>query len=218
MSMKKIEINNLFDMRRDYNLSALELADMESDPFVQFSIWFEEALRRESHEANAMILSTVNINMEPSSRVVLLKSFSSDGFLFFTNYSSRKGDDISENNRVALLFFWPDSMRQIRIEGVAERCDTALSDEYFDSRPVENRASSALSKQSKPLENRSNFDEEISNLIKSGKTIKRPENWGGYIVKPNRFEFWQGGSGRSHDRFQYNKTVNNIWNIARLYP
>ncbi len=218
MSMKKIEINNLFDMRRDYNLSALELADMESDPFVQFSIWFEEALRRESHEANAMILSTVNINMEPSSRVVLLKSFSSDGFLFFTNYSSRKGDDISENNRVALLFFWPDSMLQIRIEGVAERCDTALSDEYFDSRPVENRASSALSKQSKPLENRSNFDEEISNLIKSGKTIKRPENWGGYIVKPNRFEFWQGGSGRSHDRFQYNKTVNNIWNIARLYP
>ncbi|MHC1780294.1 MAG: pyridoxamine 5'-phosphate oxidase [Bacteroidales bacterium] len=216
MAAKRVQ--NLFEMRRDYNPGPLNSGDLDSDPFIQFSKWFEEALRRESHEANAMILSTVNINMEPSSRVVLLKSFSSDGFLFFTNYSSRKGDDISENNRVALLFFWPDSMRQIRIEGVAERCDTALSDEYFNSRPIENRASSALSKQSKPLEDRSKFEEDISNLIRSGKTIKRPENWGGYIVKPSRFEFWQGGSGRSHDRFQYNNTGNNLWNISRLYP
>ena len=216
MALKKV--HNLIEMRKDYNPGPLDYSDMDSDPFIQFSKWFEEALLAERHEVNAMILSTVNINMEPSSRVVLLKSYSSDGFIFFTNYSSRKGVDISENNRVALLFFWPDSMRQIRIEGMAERCEPAISEEYFNSRPVENRASSVLSKQSKQLADRNLFDEEISNLVKSGNPIKRPDNWGGYIVKPYRFEFWQGGSGRSHDRFQYNKSENNKWDIARLYP
>ncbi len=216
MAAKKVR--NLFEMRRDYNPAPLDISEMDTNPFIQFSKWFEEAILSERHEANAMILSTVNSNLEPSSRVVLLKSFSPDGFVFFTNYASRKGDDISGNNRVAILFFWPGSMRQIRIEGAAERCDPTLSDEYFNSRPVENRASSALSKQSKPLPDRNQFDDEISNLIKSGNPVKRPVNWGGYIVKPSRFEFWQGGSGRSHDRFQYDKSENDNWDIARLYP
>jgi len=216
--MKGDNVQNLFGMRKDYNQGPLNQGDLESDPFKQFSKWFDDAVRIETHEANAMILSTVNLNFQPSSRVVLLKSFSSEGFLFFTNYLSRKGDEISQNENVALLFFWPGSMRQVRIEGRAVKCDPALSDQYFDSRPIENRASSALSKQSKPLEDRNRYDEDISNLIKSGKPIKRPANWGGYIVMPVRFEFWQGGSGRSHDRFEYLKGGGDNWNITRLYP
>ncbi len=211
-------IHNLFEMRKDYNPDPLDKAHLEREPFAQFSKWFGEAVEKEIHEANAMALSTVNGKGKPSSRIVLLKSFSEDGFLFFTNYSSRKGADISENKNVALLFFWPQMMRQVRVEGVASKCDPVLSDQYFYSRPLENRVASALSKQSEPLEDKSSFEAEVSRFLIGEGELKRPENWGGYIVKPSYFEFWQGGSGRSHDRFTYDFVKNSYWNIKRLYP
>jgi len=191
---------------------------MNKDPVNQFAKWFEEAVQSESAEANAMILSTVNSNNHPSSRVVLLKSFSQDGFTFFTNYESRKGIEIAHNNKVALLFFWDKQMRQVRIEGIASKIDPALSDEYFNSRPRESKASSLLSRQSKPLPDRSHFDIKIEELASSSKEIVRPATWGGYLITPFYFEFWQGGSGRAHDRFEYRKSDAGRWEITRLYP
>lgn len=205
-------------MRKEYSQSSLERENLMDNPYEQFSMWFEEALEFEPHEANAMILATAGSNSAPSARVVLLKSFSEEGFIFFTNYNSKKGIDISVNQRVALLFYWPQTMRQVRVEGSAFKIDPADSDEYFSSRPALNKASSALSKQSSPLENRDEFDKSVNALFRSEREISRPENWGGYIVKPERFEFWQGGVGRSHDRFIYTLNSSPGWSITRLYP
>ncbi|MDP3451697.1 MAG: pyridoxamine 5'-phosphate oxidase [Bacteroidales bacterium] len=208
---------DLSDMRRDYIAESIAIENLNPDPFQEFSKWFENAVKVEQIEVNAMVLSTSSVNGQPSSRVVLLKSFTTDGFLFFTNYNSKKGREISENNRVALLLFWPKSMRQIRIEGVAGKIDPKESDRYFMSRPVENRASACLSQQSSILENRDDFDNRVVSLTQSNKEIKRPEHWGGYVVKPSSFEFWQGGTGRAHDRFLY-KRDGKSWKIVRLYP
>ncbi len=205
-------------MRKEYSQSSLERENLRENPYEQFSIWFEVALEFEPHEANAMVLATADSNCSPTARVVLLKSFSPDGFIFFTNYNSKKGEDISVNNKVALLFYWPQTMRQVRIEGSAIKIDAADSDEYFNSRPPLSKASSALSKQSSPLENREEFDNKVNTLLKSEREISRPENWGGYIVNPERFEFWQGGIGRSHDRFSYSLRGTEGWSIIRLYP
>jgi len=205
-------------MRKEYSQNSLERENLSVNPFEQFSKWFEEALEFEPHEANAMVLATADSNCAPSARVVLLKSFSLDGFIFFTNYNSKKGGEISVNKRVALLFYWPQTMRQVRIEGSSIKIDAADSDEYFNSRPPQSKASSALSKQSSPLENRDEFDNKVNTLLKSKEEIPRPLNWGGYIVKPNHFEFWQGGVGRSHDRFIYTSEVDRGWSITRLYP
>ncbi|HBZ25424.1 MAG: pyridoxamine 5'-phosphate oxidase [Bacteroidetes bacterium RIFOXYA12_FULL_40_10] len=209
---------NLYHMRKEYSQSSLEREHLCDNPFEQFSRWFEEALEFEPHEANAMTLATVDSNSAPSARVVLLKSFSADGFIFFTNYSSKKGGDISVNNRVALLFYWPQTMRQVRVEGSAFKIDPSESDEYFNSRPALSKASSALSKQSSPLENRDEFDKRVNTLLGSGAEISRPDNWGGYSVKPDHIEFWQGGVGRSHDRFIYSLEGSQEWSITRLYP
>jgi pyridoxamine 5'-phosphate oxidase len=205
-------------MRKEYSQSSLERENLRENPYEQFSIWFEEALEFEPHEANAMVLATADSNCAPAARVVLLKSFSREGFIFFTNYNSKKGEDISVNKRVALLFYWPQTMRQVRVEGSAFKIDPSDSDEYFNSRPTLSKASSALSKQSSPLENRDEFDNSVNSLVRSEREISRPENWGGYIVNPERFEFWQGGVGRSHDRFIYTSEGDLEWSITRLYP
>jgi pyridoxamine 5'-phosphate oxidase len=205
-------------MRKEYSQSSLERENLSDNPLEQFSKWFEEALEFEPHEANAMVLATADSNCAPTARVVLLKSFCRDGFIFFTNYDSKKGGDISVNNKVALLFYWPQTMRQVRVEGSAIKIDEADSDEYFNSRPALSKASSALSKQSSPLENRDEFDKMVNTLLRSGAEISRPDIWGGYIVKPNHFEFWQGGIGRSHDRFSYSLRGTDGWSITRLYP
>lgn len=217
----------LHKMRKEYSPNPLDIKKISLDPVTQFGLWFTEACQHlnanpsELSEANAMVLSTATKDGIPSSRVVLLKSFSSEGFIFFTNYNSRKGEEISENNMVSLLFFWHNNMRQVRIEGTATKISQADSDLYFNSRPRESQASSALSLQSKSLANKQIFDNDIKELLESGQTIYRPENWGGYIIKPHYFEFWQGGIGRSHDRIAYSINTPDSemqWDIQRLYP
>ena len=214
---KNMEEKELYGMRRDYSPKPLNVEDLINDPFLLFEKWFKEALELENGEANAMVLSTAGNDMMPSSRMVLLKKYSDSGFVFFTNYKSHKGRQLEENNRAALLFFWPSSMRQVRIEGRVRKISSAGSDEYFESRPRESRASSSLSKQSEPLQERESFDSEIRNLSESNCEIKRPGHWGGYVVEPVLFEFWQGGIKRSHDRFRYTKRGAE-WKIVRLYP
>lgn len=208
---------DLSDMRREYKSEPLVIENLDSNPFREFSKWMESAINVEDGEANAMVLSTADAQGRPSSRIVLLKSYSWDGFIFFTNYNSKKGRDISENNRVALLLFWPKSFRQIRVEGIASKIDPRLSDRYFLSRPVESRASSLLSKQSEVLESREDFENSVINLTRDNTNIERPSHWGGYSVRPLSFEFWQGGTGRSHDRFLYT-IEREEWKIERLYP
>jgi len=214
---KNMEEKELYGMRRDYSPKPLYVEDLKNDPFMLFEKWFKEALEQENGEANAMVLSTVGNDMMPSSRMVLLKKYSDSGFVFFTNYKSHKGRQLDENNRAALLFFWPNSMRQVRIEGNVRKTSSAESDIYFESRPRESRASSALSRQSEYLPERETFDSEIKSLSESNSEIKRPEHWGGYIAEPVLFEFWQGGIKRSHDRFRYTKNGAE-WKVVRLYP
>jgi len=219
---------NLHHMRKEYSPIPLDREMMNTDPFAQFANWFKEALKYEKHEVNAMIVATSNTKNEPSARVVLLKSYSSEGLIFFTNYNSNKGKNIENNPKVALLFFWPETMRQIRIEGVTTKIPGEESDFYFNSRPLASKASSALSKQSESLKDRAEFENSITKLTTSNEKIKRPTHWGGYLVKPHLFEFWQGGLARSHDRFIYtqqpaqksiyNSQNNNTWVITRLYP
>ena len=208
---------NIYQMRREYSPEPLEISQLDKDPFVQFGNWFEEASSSGSTEANAVALATTGKDMMPSLRMVLLKSFSDQGFVFFTNYLSKKGRQLSENNRAAMLFYWPGPVRQARMEGYVSKLSREDSDEYFRSRPALSRASAILSRQSEILEDKQDFDLQAEYLIKTGDIETRPAHWGGYLLKPVLFEFWQGGRNRSHDRFQYT-IKNGEWNIVRLYP
>lgn len=219
---------NLHHMRKEYSPIPLDREKMEHNPFVQFANWFKEALEHETTEVNSMVVATSSKIGQPHARYVLLKSYSQEGFVFFTNYNSNKGKDIEHNNKISLLFFWPNTMRQIRIEGTASKVPAEDSDLYFDSRPRESQASSALSQQSNVLKDRAEFDRAVTMLETSNEKIIRPNNWGGYLVKPHLFEFWQGGIGRSHDRFVYSHNILpnkksyeqqcNDWVLERLYP
>ena len=217
----------LYHMRKDYAPEPLTAESVSQDPFMQFGKWFNEALSTETTEPNAMIVSTCGLDMIPSSRVVLLKKYSPDGFVFFTNYRSRKGNQLSQNPNASILFFWPVTMRQVRIEGSVEKVPESESDEYFSSRPAESRATAIISKQSMHLHNKELFEKEVSAMLErvdSGGDISdqlaRPLNWGGYNLKPHLFEFWQGGTNRAHDRFEYLKESPDQpdWTISRLYP
>lgn len=210
-------MKNLKNLRKEYNASPLSHDNLKSNPIDLFAEWFEEASTDTSSEANAMVLSTWNRERGSSSRVVLLKSFSYNGFTFFTNYNSRKAIDISLENRVSLLFFWHRDMRQVRVEGLAFKTSRDESVDYFNSRPALSRASSALSKQSQPLENKEEFDAAVTELSQRD-LIECPLHWGGYRVVPEKIEFWQGAPGRSHDRFSYECGGEDTWRVIRLYP
>jgi len=204
-------------MRREYSSNPVQISDLNPDPFLQFGKWFDEASKAESSEVNAAALATVGADMMPSARMVLVKNFSDKGYVFFTNYSSKKGRQLSENNKASLLFFWPESMRQVRIEGFAEKLSYWESDRYFVERPENSRASAILSKQSSVLKDKKSFDNEVETLAKSSLSDKRPDFWGGYILRPVLYEFWQGNKSRSHDRFQYLGNQEG-WTIEQLYP
>jgi pyridoxamine 5'-phosphate oxidase len=163
-----------------------------------------------------MILSTSGAENKPSSRVVLLKEYSDKGFVFFTNYRSRKGEEMAQNSNVSLLFFWPQLHRQVRIEGIVKKTSAKESDEYFKTRPLESQAAAIVSRQSSEVENTEEFYKAYQNKLQNESLI-RPKLWGGYIVIPQRFEFWQGRPSRLHDRFQY-ELVKKKWRIVRLYP
>lgn len=201
---------NLSDYRKNYSGKPIKPF---SDPFKLFEKWFEEAKLSEPFEVNAMILSTVDAEHRPHTRVVLLKSFSHEGFIFFTNYLSAKGKQIENNPHVSLLFFWQSLQRQVRISGIAQKIPKEQSDEYFYSRPSDSQRAAVVSKQSQILTSRTKLIKEYKKVLDP----VRPEHWGGYIVTPNYFEFWQGMESRLHDRVAYT-IQNNKWTYVRLYP
>jgi pyridoxamine 5'-phosphate oxidase len=216
------------DLRQDYLLESLDVSDVLANPFLQFEKWFNEALKSEILEPNAMTLATVSSEGKPSARVVLLKGvefhnpeLQSEGFVFYTNYNSKKGQDMAQNPHAALCFNWLDLQRQIRIEGIVSKVSDDISTEYFNSRPKSSRIGAWSSPQSQIVENRAFLEEkykELSEKYENTEGVPRPKYWGGYIVKPTMIEFWQGRSSRLHDRIVYEKTESGAWKIERLAP
>lgn len=206
-------------IRKDYRLRSLLETDISMDPMEQFSIWWNEAVSSDIEEVNAMTLATCNKQGVPSARIVLLKGFNAEGFIFFTNYNSDKGKDLKENPKAAIVFFWKELERQIRIEGNVEKITEKESEEYFSSRPKDSQIGAWSSPQSSVIENREVIEQNVeTNTARFGdETIPKPPHWGGYIVKPERIEFWQGRENRLHDRILYTKSETN-WIIQRLAP
>ena len=210
---------NIADLRKEYTKLYLKKEELNDNPFVQFSMWFEEAEKAKVMEVNAMTLSTVSEEGKPASRIVLLKGIEEDKFVFYTNYNSNKGKEMEQNPYVALNFFWPELERQVRVEGKIQKASAEQSDRYFHSRPTGSQLGAWASPQSKIIENREVMEarqKEYEEKFK-GQQIPRPEHWGGYCVDADRMEFWQGRPSRLHDRFLYIKE-NNSWKIERLAP
>ena len=210
------------DFRREYLLDGLHQDNLVTCPFSQFDTWFSQIVKTDIADPSAMILSTSDASGMPSSRIVLLKDYSEKGFIFYTNYDSEKGQDISENPNVSLLFAWPHIERQIRINGIAKKTDIETSTKYFQSRPRDSQLSAWASRQSLEVKNRESLEEQLDTVTEKFKDIDKlpvPEFWGGYNVIPTYFEFWQGGAKRLHDRFAYEQSDNkNSWDIKRLQP
>ena len=208
----------LADLRTDYKLASLDESDIAPSPFTQFDKWFGDATKAELPELNAMTLATCDASGRPSARIVLIKDFDERGMVFFTNYQSRKGQDLATNNRAALLFFWPELERQIRIEGRVETVSAVDSDEYYQSRPVLSRIGAWASPQSQVLPSRTALEARFAAYsAEHGENPPRPAHWGGYRVVPSFFEFWQGRRNRLHDRICY-RLVDGKWKVERLAP
>jgi pyridoxamine 5'-phosphate oxidase len=215
----KQAMSNIADIRKDYQKESLSESDVKSDPFLQFDVWWADALASEIDEVNAMTIATASPDGKPSARIVLLKGYDPQGFVFFSNYHSHKGMQIEKNPFCSLVFFWKELERQVRIEGSIQKISAEESDAYFYSRPVSSRIGAWASPQSKTIPSRNVLEENVIALEKSfaDKEIERPAHWGGYVVKPNLVEFWQGRSSRLHDRIQYSLTEDK-WKIERLAP
>ena len=210
---------SISDIRKEYMRESLSEGDVELNPYLQFGRWWREALGAEIEEVNAMTLATASADGKPSARIVLLKGYDEHGFVFFTNYTSRKGQDMAENDQVTLLFFWKELERQVRIEGRVEKLGVEENDAYFQSRPEGSRIGAWASPQSQVIPDRSFLDEQVrlySGQFSEG-TIPRPSHWGGYRVKPVLLEFWQGRPSRLHDRIRYIGEEGS-WRIERLAP
>ena len=209
----------LASLRRDYSSRQLSRSSVAKDPFTQFGGWMAEALNSQVIDATAMLLATADANGRPSSRVVLLKSFDENGFVFYTNYDSKKSADIAENPQVSLHFFWPDLERQLIIKGTAERISRGESEEYFNSRPGDSKLGAWASKQSSVVASREQLETQFADAEKhfGGQEIPCPPFWGGFRVTPVSFEFWQGRASRLHDRICYERRGDD-WNIVRLSP
>ena len=208
----------LSDLRTDYKMASLDESDVAPTPFKQFDKWFGDAIKAEVPEPNAMTLATCDALGRPSARIVLIKGVDDRGMIFFTNYQSHKGQDLAANNRAALLFFWPELERQIRIEGRVETVSAADSDAYYQSRPVLSRIGAWASPQSQVLPSRTDLEARFAAFAaEHGENPPRPAHWGGYRVVPNFFEFWQGRRSRLHDRICYRLTEGN-WKLERLAP
>ena len=211
---------DIADIRTDYTKASLDFEQTATNPISQFRKWFEEAKKAEVPDPNAMTLSTVAGNKRPAARIVLLKDIQEDGLVFFTNYESRKGHEIEQNPFGALTFFWQALERQVRIEGRIEKVDSAVSDAYFASRPRGSQVGAWASPQSQEIQSRGMLEINEKNLEEkfTGQDIPRPEHWGGYIVRPDYVEFWQGRSSRLHDRIVYELQPNHSWSRKRLAP
>jgi pyridoxamine 5'-phosphate oxidase len=212
---------DLAAIRKNYSLKELTEASVQEEPLGQFSVWMEEAIQAGVPEPTAMVLSTVNAEGLPSARVVLLKGIQNQGFAFFTNYQSRKGQELAENPRAALTFFWPELERQVRIEGEVAKVPEDVSDAYFQSRPPGSQIAAWASPQSMEVDSRETIEKAVhlfsEKHAEEGK-IGRPLHWGGYAVFPKRVEFWQGRPNRLHDRILYKKNEEGEWSIVRLAP
>jgi pyridoxamine 5'-phosphate oxidase len=208
------------NLRKEYNGGKLSEADADADPLRQFEKWFGQALAANLPEPNAMTLATATPDGQPSARVVLLKSFDASGFTFFTNYESRKGRELTANPRAALLFFWPQMQRQVRIEGTVERISEAESDGYFRSRPLGSRLGAWASAQSEVIASRDVLEQRMRELTQrfADGEVPRPPHWGGYRVCPLTIEFWQGRPDRLHDRLRYQRVLPDGWRLDRLSP
>jgi len=208
------------DLRKDYKLQSLSEKDVKDHPINQFSTWWQEALNADIDEINAMTLATASPDGVPSARIVLLKGFDENGFVFFTNYNSYKSKDLRENPRACLVFFWKELERQVRITGLAQKTSIGESDEYFNSRPEGSRIGAWASPQSEIINSREWLEENEKKISESflNKPLSRPSHWGGFRVQPVTIEFWQGRSNRLHDRILYTLEENGSWKIERLAP
>ncbi len=208
-------------LRRDYSAEPLEKTDVDPDPVLQFAQWMDEALKAELPEPNATVLATVDEEGRPSARVVLLKGFDPEGFVFYTNYESRKAKEMEASGHAALCFNWLELQRQVRIEGAVERVAPATSTEYFQSRPRESQLGAWASPQSSVIPDRAVLEANMQALrerFDGQPVLPRPPQWGGYRLRPRRLEFWQGRSSRLHDRIQYRYDARGGWIIERLAP
>ena len=207
-------------IRKDYRLQSLLEKDVDSNPIKQFEKWWQETINSKIEEPNAMTLATSTTDGKPSARIVLLKGIKENGFVFFNNYDSKKGNEIQDNPYGCLVFLWKELERQVRIEGEIKKISENESDEYFSKRPIESRIGAWGSPQSKVIKNREVLEKNVSVYTKKfqSQNIPRPVNWGGYILNPTLIEFWQGRTGRLHDRLQYTINENGSWIIERLAP
>lgn len=212
--------NNIADIRKEYKLQTLSEDDVSKDPIAQFDKWWQEAVHSGIDEVNAMTLATTTADGMPDARIVLLKGFDAAGFTFFTNYDSAKGQQLLENPRATLVFFWKELERQVRISGLVSLTSEKVSDDYFNSRPEGSRLGAWASPQSKPIESREWLEANEKKLREeyAGGPVTRPPHWGGYLVKPVRMEFWQGRPSRLHDRISFSLQGNGKWKIERLAP
>lgn len=209
------------DLRKEYAQGHLLESEVDPNPYVLFTDWFRAASNcTDIHEANAMTLATATPDGRPAARMVLLKSFDEQGFVFYTNYESRKGREVAANPRVALLFWWAPLERQVRIEGRIEKVPAAESDEYFYTRPLGSRLGALVSEQSRVIPNREILDRRYAELQAeySDSYPDRPPFWGGYRIVPDAIEFWQGGANRLHDRLRYTRQADDSWLLERLSP
>ncbi|GAB7521154.1 pyridoxamine 5'-phosphate oxidase [Paraburkholderia sp. 2C] len=212
-------MSSLAELRKNYSLGSLDEADLDRDPIRQFEKWFAQAIKAQLPEPNAMTLATVDSRGHPSARIVLIKGVDPRGFVFFTNYESRKGREIADNPRASLLFHWIELERQVRIEGRVEMTSAAESDAYYASRPLASRIGAWASAQSQEIESRAALEAREREIIAQyGEHPPRPPHWGGYRVVPDTMEFWQGRPSRLHDRMRYTRDGSGAWRIARLSP
>lgn len=210
---------DLSHIRREYTQRSLPISDVDKDPIRQLESWIDEAVHAEASEPTAMILSTANQEGKVTSRTVLLKKLKSEGLIFFTNYNSLKGKQLKENPQAAALFYWAELERQVRVEGTTDKISAEESDSYFESRPEASRIGAWASDQSTEIPDREYLEQKQHEYAEyfRNKKISRPQNWGGYIIKPVRFEFWQGRENRLHDRIEYS-LESHKWVIRRLAP
>jgi pyridoxamine 5'-phosphate oxidase len=212
-------MSSIASIRKDYKLKTLSELEIDANPVKQFGSWWDEAISSHIDEVNAMTLATATLQGKPSARIVLLKGYDEQGFCFFTNYDSHKGAELAANPQSSLVFFWKELERQVRIEGIIEKLTSAENDAYFLSRPAGSRIGAWASPQSKVIKH-SELDDNVKKYEKefANNPTKRPDFWGGYRVKPQLIEFWQGRPSRLHDRIQYSLQANQQWKIERLAP